>query len=493
MWLARLARGPLSENHSLGDAGQPFSTLKMEDQDLLLDQLRHAPVDLIIHSGSVINPAKADKVLNDVDVVIAQGRIVALAKTTPEQRAAAKELYDASGKLVTPGLIDLHAHVYQHATPLGIDPDTYCLSRGVTTVLDAGSSGASTFQGLRKFIAEPSKTRVLSFIHITMHGLASTGCVGFGKGGELDSLNQVNEEWASKCIEENKDMVVGVKIRLAADCADNGKNEREAFRRARAVATKLHVPLMLHHAFSSIPHEGDDGALGGLSSGDIYTHMLHGYPSSIIEVAENGTEWPNGSIYRVRDAAKEARARGVLFDVGHGMGSFSWRVAEVCCQNNFFPDTISTDLHTESCGSPCYDLTTSMSKMLALGMDVYEVVRAVTSTPASAIGWEDRIGALSPGFVADVTVLDVQTLPDGTMVEDCQGQLREMSKLIRAVAVWKDGARAPITYTKFPDYSQDNGVMALWERLIVRDEIPPASFQATSDNTNPPPTKKAKH
>jgi len=183
---------------------------------LLFQQLTYDQVDLIIHSGHVIDPA--NNINGLFDVVIVNTRIVGVVPTTTsDQRSLSKHLHDASGCYVTPGLIDLHAHVYQHSTPLGIDPDTYCLSKGVTTVVDAGSSGASTFAGLREFIAKKSTTRVLCFIHICMHGLASAGCSGFGQGGELDSLNQVDETQASQCLEKHSDMVVGVKIRLSTE------------------------------------------------------------------------------------------------------------------------------------------------------------------------------------------------------------------------------------------------------------------------------------
>jgi dihydroorotase len=464
---------------------------------LLLQQLEYESIDLIIHSGFVIDPL--NKIHDICDVIVSNGRIVDIvAQSTSQQRSKAKKLFDATDKIVTPGLIDLHAHVYQHATPLGVDPDRTCLSRGVTTVVDAGSSGASTFNGLREFIAKKSNTRVLSFIHITMHGLASSGCSGFGKGGELDSLNQVNEEWARRCLRENSDMVVGVKIRLSADCADGGKNEIEAFKRARSVTTKENKPLMVHHTFSSIPHEGLNGALGGLNSGDIYTHCMHGFPSTIIRSTNNNTGDRGGGVksggsvksggtkiektteYFVCQAAKDARARGVLFDVGHGAGSFSWTVAEVLAKEKFWPDTISTDLHAESCGSPCYDLCVAMSKMKNVGMALNDIIRAVTITPACAIGWDDRIGSLTKGFVADITVLETIKSNGGLMVEDFQGQVRMMNERYQAFSVFKNGKQFPVTtiptfpnYCNNPDDYDSVAALARWEQLIVRDEHPP--------------------
>ena len=295
-------------------------------------------------------------------------------------------------------------------------------------------------------------------------------------------------------------------IIILSSCAADGKNEVEAFRRARAVTKKAKKPLIVHHTFSSIPHEGPDGALGGLCSGDIYTHSLHGFPSSLIQVSGDGARAAAGrdgaaaggdgaaaggdgaaaaaaaaaegspkQQYTVRQAAREARDRGVLFDVGHGAGSFSWKVAEICAKENFFPDTISTDLHIESCGSPCYDLCIAASKMLHVGMSLFDVIAAMTSTPAHAIGWDDRIGSFTNGCFADVTVLrrDVFAVP--IPVEDCQGQLRMMKKRLRAVAVFKNGRSYPVMNTTltFPKYCQTEGALERWKQLIVRDEEPP--------------------
>jgi len=275
-------------------------------------------------------------------------------------------------------------------------------------------------------------------------------------------------------------------------CAADGKNEVEAFRRARAVTKKAKKPLIVHHTFSSIPHEGPDGALGGLRSGDIYTHSLHGFPSSLIQVSRDGAAGGGGAggdgdgaaaagegypkqQYTVRQAAREARDRGVLFDVGHGAGSFSWKVAEICANENFFPDTISTDLHIESCGSPCYDLCIAASKMLHVGMSLLDVIAAMTSTPAHAIGWDDRIGSLTNGCYADVTILREDEFAVPQPVEDCQGQLRMMKKRLRAVAVFKNGFSYPVMNTTltFPNYCQTEGALERWKQLIVRDEEPP--------------------
>lgn len=171
---------------------------------------------------------------------------------------------------MTPGLIDMHVHVFEHATPIGINADQYCIGRGVTTVVDAGSCGSATIAGLRHYVAASSQTRVLAMLNISAHGLASAGMSGMGCGGELDSLNQVNADATVAAVKANRDMVCGIKIRLSLDCADDGANEAEAYRRAREAAQAARVPLMTHHTFSGIELGGPDGCPGGLQAGDIY-------------------------------------------------------------------------------------------------------------------------------------------------------------------------------------------------------------------------------
>lgn len=323
---------------------------------------------LVISNGRVIDPA------NGIDgvrhVVVRDGVIEAVTEEVPKFSSADEHVtvYDASNQLVCPGLVDLHAHLYTHATPLGIDVDHYCVGRGVTTAVDAGSAGATTLPGLREFIAKRSKTRVLAFVNIALHGLAAAGCTGSGTGGELDSLNQCSVDHCVDAVRANRDIVVGIKIRLSGDAADNGKNEAEAFRRALLAARQAKVPLMTHHTFSEVPlgqqerrpfsvrggsregagpdnsnsdqrspmsddddDDGDDdgaeeiittvkslGCPGSLNKGDIYTHTFHGFASTIIDVG-------NGRMV-VDPAVLAARKRGVVFDVGHGQGSFNWTV-----------------------------------------------------------------------------------------------------------------------------------------------------------------------
>ncbi|CAG5125653.1 unnamed protein product [Candidula unifasciata] len=379
--------------------------------------------NLVIRNGLVID--RSQNISQVANVYIANGRIAGIGE--PPDRGIQFESFDASGCVVTAGLVDCQVHAYEYVTPLGVNIDRTCLSKGVTTLVDAGSAGSSTFPGLRKFIAERSKAHLYCFLHIAQHGLASAGCVTTGSGGECDSLNVVNVQDCVRVINENRDMIVGIKVRLAAAVCDDGKNEEEVYRRALEAANICQVPLMTHHAMSTIGHGGKLGCPGSLRTGDIYTHCFHGY-NSLLD-PETG---------KVDSHCVDAKSRGVLFDVGHGQGSFSWIVAEQCATEGFWPDIISTDLHSDSINGPAYDLLCVMTKMLHLGMPLEDIVAAVTSTPATAIGLT--------GTSADITVLKVEEGSEN--LEDSCGDLRLITKMFVPVAVFIGGERCPTSAEK---------------------------------------------
>lgn len=199
---------------------------------------------------------------------------------------------------------------------------------------------------------------------------------------------------------------------------------------------------------------------GNLRAGDIYTHCLHGWPSTIINPL-------NRQIYR---EVFDARKRGVLFDVGHGCGSFSWTVAEVCAKEGFWPDIISSDLHVESVDGPAYDLLTVMTKMLHVGMPLIDVIKAVTMTPAAAIGRSDVIGSLSHGRAADITIYRIEDVDID--LEDCHAQLRRIKKRFLPVAVWKDGVRFKTSMpNSFPNTTKWKDLASLQDELVIKDKI----------------------
>ena len=415
--------------------------------------------DWVIAGGRVIDPA--NRIDGRMDVYIKDGRISLLARSTDGETS--KQRFDARGLLVVPGLIDLHMHGYEHVTPLGIAVDHYCLGRGVTTAVDAGSAGCSTFQGFRVFAGQPSRTRLLAFLNISCGGLAFALLGGDRvTPGELDLLDLADLEGCVDCVNANRDLVLGVKIRLSESLADQGRNEAEAYRRALAAARAVRLPLMVHHTLSTVSLSDCPGKM---ASGDIYTHTYHGYRSTIIQAGSG----------QLDPEVRLAREKGVLFDVGFGQGSFNWTVAELSAQQGFWPDTISTDLHSGTCEGPAYDLPTVMTKLLHLGMPLEEVIRAATSEPAKAIGWANRIGSLAVGREADVTVLSLDAID--LELEDCQSQMRRVQQRLAPRAVWRSGVLGRMTSpTRWPNAVTIARQRKAWDRLEVRDPNPPGSI-----------------
>ncbi len=414
--------------------------------------------DWLVRGGRVVDPANG---LDGIrDVAIRDGRIFAVAESIDP--AGAREIFDASGLVVTPGLIDLHVHGYEFVTPLGIDIDRHCLGRGTTTAVDAGSAGCDTFPGFRAFAAERFRTRLLAFLHISRTGLSFAGLGGDNDTpGELESLRFANSRDCADCVGANRDLVVGVKIRLSDSIADGGRHEAESYRRALEAARSTGVPLMVHHNFSTVPHEDCPGRL---APGDLWTHCYHGFPQTLVDPATR----------RVIRVAREAVERGVLFDLGHGQGSFNWTVAEIAAAEGFWPHTISSDLHRGCAEGPCYDLPMAMSKLLHLGMPLEAVVRATTSAAAAAIGWGDHIGSLAPGREADLAVFALEEWD--RPLEDCQSQQRRVNRLLRPRAVWRAGTPAAITEPAcFPNTDSIARQRPWWGRLLVRDGTAPDS------------------
>lgn len=351
---------------------------------------RTQDTDILVRGGRVIDPSQG--LDGSFDVGIRSGLVADLA---PEiDPAGWREVIDADGRIVTPGLVDLHVHVYPGVSHYGISADRYCLSRGATTVLDAGSAGAQTFDGFRRYVIDEQETRIRALLNISVTGTLTD------LRGELRDLEYADVGRAMRTVEEHRDLVLGIKVRAGGE---SGPNDMAGTERALEVAEAFGLPIMLHITRTVTPI---GRLLGLLREGDILTHSfrLSGTPGA----ADQGILTGEGV---VRDSALAALERGVVFDVGHGGGSFSFDAMEMAMRQGVLPGTISSDVHTYNVGAdgPVYDLATTLSKFLALGLPLAEVVRKATEVPAGALAWGVQIGTLRAGAEGDVAIFELHT------------------------------------------------------------------------------------
>ena len=347
--------------------------------------------DVLIRGGRVVDPSQG---LNGrYDVGIRDGRIAEVAQVIDP--AGWREVIEVDGRIVTPGLIDLHAHVFEGVSHYGINADKYCLSRGSTTILDPGSAGAQTFSSFRKYVIEVQATRIRTFLNISATGMLTN------LRGELEDLEHANVNRAIQTIEQHRDLIFGVKVR--AGRGQSGPNDLIAVERALEAAEAVGLPMMMHIASTLTPI---DELLRLLRPGDLLTHSFR--RSGTPESGDEGILTSEGIL---RTSAGEALERGVLFDVGHGQGSFSFDTMEMAMRQGVLPSTISSDVHAYNIGEegPVYDLATTISKFLYLGLSLEEAVRRTTATPAAAIGWDVEIGTLRVGAEGDVAIFEMQT------------------------------------------------------------------------------------
>lgn len=374
--------------------------------------------DLLIRGGRLIDPASGLDAR--LDLAVAAGKVAEVGPGIDPGSAAV--VVDATGQIVTPGWIDLHTHVYHGVSHYGVDPDATCLPCGVTTVLDAGTAGSLTFEGMRRFVIDRAETRVLALVHISGLGLLSADDKHPGFG-EAEHPFFLSVEGAVETARKHADVVLGIKVRLMRSISDNGRHELEALRQARAAADALGRPLMLHPAASATPAATMLDALG---PGDVFTHCYHGHSGNVLD--EHG---------RLRPEVRAAINRGVLFDVGHGQGSFSYEMAARCLEQGLKPHTISTDLHTYNLDGPVYDMATTLTKFLLVGLDLPEVIGMVTATPAAWMGRAGAIGTLAVGAEADLVVAG---LDEGDFaLEDTMGEVRRTDRRLVVRRVYKAG------------------------------------------------------
>lgn len=342
--------------------------------------------DLLLKGGDLIDPAQSLHARRDV--AFAGGKVAAIAESIPA--TSATEVVDCSGLLVAPGMIDLHVHVYWGVSHYGIWPDTHCVAKGVTTAVDAGSAGADTFPGFRKFIIDVSSTRLFAQLNISAQGMLDADI------GEFMDIRFARVDRALKTIEANRDVILGVKVRLTKHSLVSEEAGIQPLHLAREAADAAGLPIMVHPQDAWV--ESLDDILGVMRKGDILTHCFHNMPCGIFD--DNG---------KIRDSVHAAIERGVIFDVGHGAGSFSWKVVENAFEQGIQPTTISSDLHIYNVNGPVFDLATTASKFLHLGMSLNDTIAKVTSIPADVIHMPGQIGTLVPGAWGDAVVFRLES------------------------------------------------------------------------------------
>jgi Predicted amidohydrolase len=384
-----------------------------------------ARYELLLKGGHVIDPKNnIDRVM---DVAVAQGKIARVAENIPAGEAG--RVVDAAGLYVTPGLIDLHVHVYvgKEAGGEQVQADAFSFRSGVTTMVDAGSSGAQTFADFRDRLIRHSKTRVLAFLNIVAAGMGT---------GKEDDPRQLDADAAIATAKANPDLIVGFKsAHYAGPGWESVSNAVKA-----GEATKL--PVMVDFGQVNAVRNLNALLLDKLRPGDIYTHCYSGHRQELLDSG------------KLNPAMEAGRKRGIIFDLGHGAGSFYWYVAVPAYAQNFRPDSISTDLHLNSMNAGMKDMAHTMTKILNLGSPLAEVIRMSTWNPAREIH-RTQLGNLDPGAEADIAVFRMDKgkfgLVDSAGARKMGDRMLVCELTVRAgKVVWDLNGRASDDWEKFP-------------------------------------------
>ncbi len=347
--------------------------------------------DLLVRNANVLDPSQ--KLSGKRDIGIRYGVIESMEASIAPERAS--RVMDAAGKLVTPGLIDLHAHTYPYGSAIGIPADELVAHQCTTTVVSAGDAGANNIAAFRRFIVPGTRTRQYAFVHIAVGGL-----VGFPVP-ELFNIDYAQPAMAARAVAENADLVLGVKVRMSENVI--ARHGIEPLKRAIAACEQSGVPAkVMCHIGGVATRDLMSQILDTLRAGDILTHCFSG----ALNDANQGTNIVQDG--KLLPAALAAKQRGVMFDIGHGGGSFDFTVAEAAIAQGCPPDTISSDIHVFSGNTPGMPyLPWVMSKFLTLGFTLEQVVSMATAVPARVIGRVPKLGTLQIGAPADLSMFEV--------------------------------------------------------------------------------------
>ena len=367
-----------------------FSAAALARPATLLAQATGAPTpiyDLVIKGGEVIDPSQ--NLRGRRDVAIRYARLAALEPDIPGEQAS--YVLPADGKLVLPGLVDMHVHVFPQASALGLPPDELVPLTATTTYVSAGDAGGNNFSGFKHWVIDQSRTRIFAFVHVANIGLA-----GFPVG-EMLNIDYADVDLAAKTVAENREVCIGLKVRESENVV--GSNGVEPLKRAIQAAEMAGTGARVMCHIGGAPGQLSD-LLDLLRPGDILTHTYSGAGNNVVQ---------DGKVLR---AALEAKRRGVLFDVGHGGGSFDYTVAEPAIDQGLTPDTLGSDIHAVSANTPGMPfMPWLMSKFLNMGFSLEDVIRLATLNPAQVIDRVEKLGTLQIGAPGDVSILELVEEP----------------------------------------------------------------------------------
>jgi len=374
--------------------------------------------DLLIKSGRVIDPAQ--KLDGQMDIAINGDKIACLSENISPTES--NQVINAQGKIITPGLIDSHCHVYSKQDPPGTEPDTVGINQGVTTVVDGGSTGQATFTDLKKEIAS-ARTTVYCLLHI--------GSLGQKYVPELRNWEEIDIDATSATILANRDLIRGIKIRLLGDLIS--RDGIEVIKTAQKVAKSFSLPLVVHMGDlkQQVAPTLTQETLSVLESGDILTHLYNSNWGGCMR--DDGTFLPE---------LRQAMQRGVILDIGRGRIHFNFEVAKNGLSQGILPTTISSDIVAPSITDRVYGLTAVMSTLLALGLTLIQVIEMSTINPARALVLSDRIGSLRPGLAADISILNL--LSGKWTIEDSVRKTLTLNQLVSPDSTVKSGIPVPV-------------------------------------------------
>ena len=365
---------------------------------------------ILLKNGHVLDPTQG--INQKKDIAFSDGKIALLEDSIPTEHS--RKTVDVSENIITPGLIDIHGHYFEHIVPFATRADSVCLPNGVTTTMDAGSSGWTHFDGFREFIIESQQTRIMALVNLSALGMMASKrnigetfgpTIGISGGpstmlnpervGELQDLRFAQVEEAIKCIKDNPNTVLGVKIRIDQDVSGEA-NVIPALERARIVADATDSFIMVHVARVPIPLSK---VFEYLNPGDIVTHIFHSAENNILD--EKGY---------VRSEVKEAKDKGIIFDIGADRKNFGINLSKSAIEQDILPSTLSSDITKTRPGAEIiYTLPEVMSLYMNLGMTLEEVIECSTKTSAKAIRQEGLLGTLKPGSIGDASIIKIES------------------------------------------------------------------------------------